>query len=282
MPATTYIEGIAIWSPQLPGWEDAQRILRGEVPVPQATPLRPTPALLSPNERRRAPDTVAVSLEVASKACAHAGRDPACLPCIFASTHGDIAITDYMCQTLAHTPDLLSPTKFHNSVHNAAAGYWAIATGCMAPYTALSANRYSFGNGLLEALVQVQSDDTDILYVAYDTEARGPLATMTPSTGRLGCALVLSPNPSDNTRFALHWQTLEEDIPQGMTATEEFAPLVAGNAMASCLPMFVALSGTGSRVVCAIGPMLALELTLEPTVKPTVEPPGRTSVQTAA
>jgi hypothetical protein len=264
MPATTYIEGIAIWSPKLPGWNEAQRILRGEIPVPQTTASRPTPELLPPNERRRAPDTVAVSLEVASKACAHAGRDPASLPCIFASTHGDIAITDYMCETLAHTPDLLSPTKFHNSVHNAAAGYWAIATGCTAPYTALCASHCSFGIGLLEALVQVQSDDTDVLYVAYDTEAHGPLATVTPSTSRLACALVLSPNPSDNSRFALHWKTLEQDTAQHRTATNEYAALVAGNAMASCLPMFEALSGTGSRVTCAIGPSLALELTLEP------------------
>jgi hypothetical protein len=263
MPATAYIEGIAIWSPWLPGWDDTQRILRGEVPIPQAMASRPSPQLLPPNERRRATDTVAVSLEVASKACSHAGRDPASLPCIFASTHGDIAITDYMCETLAQTPDLLSPTKFHNSVHNAAAGYWAIATGCMAPYTALSANQYTFGNGLLEALIQVQSDNCDILYVAYDTEACGPLATMTPSTGRLGCALVLSPEPSDKTRFALNWQTLEEDAPQDVVATDEYASLVAGNAMASCLAMFEALSGTGGRVTCAIGPKMTLEISLE-------------------
>ena len=263
MPATAYIEGIAIWSPQLPGWDDAQRIFRGELPVPQASLSRPTASLLPPNERRRAPDTVAVSLEVASKACALAGRDPACLPCIFASTHGDLATTDYMCETLAQTPNLLSPTKFHNSVHNAAAGYWAIATGCMAGYTALSAHAYTFSTGLLAALVQVQTDETDILYVAYDTEARGPLATMAPSTGKLGCALVLSPVSTNNSLFALHWQTIEENQPQDLTVSGEFAPLVAGNAMAACLPMLEALSGTGGHVTYPIGQQLALELTLE-------------------
>lgn len=265
MPSNTaYIEGIAIWSPKLPGWDDAQRILRGEIPSPPENASRPSPQLLPPNERRRAPDTVAVSIEVASKACAHAGRDPVSLQCIFASTHGDIAITDYMCETLAKTPDLLSPTKFHNSVHNAAAGYWAIATGCMAPYTALSAGHRTFGNGLLEALTQSQSDNTDVLYVAYDTESRGPLATITRSAGSLGCALVLSPSASDRTRFTLHWQMLEEEAPQNATATEKYARLVAGNAIASCLPMFEALSGTRNRVGYAIGPRLSLELTLEP------------------
>jgi hypothetical protein len=262
MNATVYIEGIAIWAPQLPGWDDAQRILRDEMPLPQATQSRPKPSLLPPNERRRAPDTVALSLEVASMACAHAGRDPASLPCVFASTNGDIATTDYMCETLAQAPELLSPTKFHNSVHNAAAGYWAIATGCMASYTAVSAGRYTFANGLLEALAQVRTDDSVILYVAYDTEARGPLATMAASTGQLGCALVLSPHQTDNSLFKLGWQTFEEQRPQESTATGKFAPLLAGNAMAACLPMFEALSGAGGRLRYPIGPQLTLELAI--------------------
>jgi hypothetical protein len=115
---------------------------------------------------------------------------------------------------------------------------------------------------LLAALVQVQTDDNDILYVAYDTEARGPLATMAPSAGKLGCALVLSPRPTDNSLFALHWQTLEQNQPQDLTVSGEFAPLVAGNAMAACLPMLESLSGTGGLVTYPIGQQLALELRL--------------------
>ncbi|MEJ0008028.1 MAG: beta-ketoacyl synthase chain length factor [Steroidobacteraceae bacterium] len=101
------VAGFAVWNPT-----DASR---------------PQPSLLPPNERRRAPDTVAVALEVAQAACLNAGRDPAQLPTVFASTYGDLAITDYMCSTLARAPLTLSPTRFHNSVHNAASGYWSIA-----------------------------------------------------------------------------------------------------------------------------------------------------------
>jgi hypothetical protein len=102
---------------------------------PQAE--RPQAMLLPPNERRRAPDTVALALQVAQTACANARRDPALLPTVFASTYGDMAITDYMCGTLAKTPTMLSPTRFHNSVHNAAAGYWSIATGFLPPHHCL-------------------------------------------------------------------------------------------------------------------------------------------------
>lgn len=259
----TFVEGIAIWSPALPGWTVARSILRGELSVGETNTSRPAPELLPPNERRRAPDTVAVSLEVASKACVHAGRNPATLPSIFSSTHGDIAIADYMCRTLAETPQLISPTRFHNSVHNAAAGYWAIATGCMLPYTALSAGQLSFGTGLMEALVQAQCDDTAVLYVAYDTQACGPIATMAKSSGKLGCALVLSPRRSSNTKSTFHWETIEEDTPQNATGTGDFAHLVSGNAMASCLPLFEALAGTRNTVGYAVGPKLALKISVE-------------------
>jgi hypothetical protein len=257
------VEGIALWTPRLPGWEAARAVLRGEAqPAPEPA-ARPSPALLPANERRRAPDTVAVSLEVASKACAQARRDPAQLPCVFASTHGDLAITDTMCETLADNPRLLSPTRFHNSVHNAAAGYWTIATGCRAPYTALTAWQHTFAAGLLEALTQAACGATPVLYVAYDIQACGPLASMAPSVGLLGAALVLAPEPSGARHMTLHWTLVEHpDAAHGQSSARNPA-LVAGNAMAACLPLFEALAhGASGSVRYALGPHCLLELQL--------------------
>src|SRR5204863_4637086 len=133
----------------------------------------------------------AIALEVAAKACTAAGRDPAALASVFASTHGDLAISDYLCETLAGTATLLSPTKFHNSVHNAAAGYWTIGNICVKPSTALTAFQHTFASGLLEALTQVACEQAPVLYVAYDMPSRGPMATVTASRGLIGAALVL-------------------------------------------------------------------------------------------
>src|SRR5687768_9063559 len=187
------IEGVAFWASRLPSWELAQAAIGGEQPALETASARPSPPLLAPTERRRAPDTVAVALEVAARACEAAGRKPADLPSVFASTHGDTAISDYMCATLAATPTLISPIKFHNSVHNAAAGYWSIGTGSLAPYTAISSYEYTFGEGLLEAATQVVCEQRPVLYVAFDIEAKGALATMAPSRGLLGAAVVLAP-----------------------------------------------------------------------------------------
>jgi hypothetical protein len=258
-PLRAHVEGIGLWAPRLPGWEAARPILLGQANPPEAAMPRPSPALLPPNERRRAPDTVAISLEVGSQACSMAGRDPATLPCVFASTHGDLAVTDYMCETLASTPALISPTRFHNSVHNAAAGYWTIATGCMAPYTAISAYRHTFAQGLLEALTQACCDGVSVLYVAYDIAARGPLATMAPSEGLLAAALVLAPEASARTLATLDWQIAETETPTDPVPVTAHAGLVSGNAMAACLPLFEALAGRGRRLSYALGPKLSLD-----------------------
>jgi hypothetical protein len=94
------VEGIGFWTRGLPGWGAARACVQTGARIDDA-PSRPSPQLLAPNERRRAPDTVAVALDVALAACAMAGRDPASLPSVFASTHGDLTITDYICAKLA-------------------------------------------------------------------------------------------------------------------------------------------------------------------------------------
>jgi Beta-ketoacyl synthase, N-terminal domain len=216
---------------------------------------RPQPTLLPPNERRRAPDTVALAVAVAQAACANAHRDPAQLPTVFASTYGDLAITDYMCGTLATAPTLLSPTRFHNSVHNAAAGYWSIATGCRQPYCALGAGEYTFGAGLFAAALQVCADETDVLLVAYDIDARGPLAQVAESRGMLGVALVLGtihePNPA-----RLQLTVMAQAHKRGAPAT---------NAMAACLPLVAALEGRLEQVLTVpLGPQSALQVRVRP------------------
>ena len=246
------IEGIAFWHTRLPGWAIARAVMCGEQDAPAAAAMRPTPNLLAPTERRRAPDTVALALEVAARACEAAERSPAQLQSVFASTYGDLGISDYMCATLAGTPTLISPTRFHNSVHNAAAGYWSIGTASHAPYTAICAYRYTFASAVLEAATQVVCDGQPVVCVAFDVESKGPLGTVAPSRGLLGVALVLAPLRSESQ------QTLALRVDQGSAADitparSGAAALVAENALAPCLPFFEALAhSTPASVVLAL------------------------------
>lgn len=244
---TATIEGIGFWTDGLPSWQSARAFV-ADGSLPADAPRKPSPQLLAPNERRRAPETVAVALEVALAACTEAGRDPSHLPSVFASTHGDLAITDYMCSTLASEPRAISPTKFHNSVHNAAAGYWTIGNGCVQGTTAISAFDASFAQGLVEALAQLADGAEAVLLAGYDNAAVGPLETISHSRGLLGAALVLSQGAGD-LRLRATLVDGEPPAPAGALARH-----AAGNSMAPMLPLFDALANGDDVVLLKAGP----------------------------
>lgn len=259
---TFHVEGIAFWAPTLPGWAAARAAFRGDA-EPLATPAkRPAAEILAPAERRRAPDTVALALVVAAAAVRECGFDAATLPSIFTSAHGDLAVNDYLCTTLASQPTLMSPTKFHNSVHNAAAGYWTIATGCHEASTALTAFDASFAAGLLEAASQCQADARPVLLVAFDVEATGALASVTASAGMLACALVLSPRASERTVAAFDW-SLASGANGGPAVRSAAARSLCGNAMAGALPFLEAIaiaSAAGTASPAGAATLISLPL----------------------
>ena len=261
---TLYIEGPAFWSATLPGWEIASAVFRGDGAPADPPAKRPSPQLLAPAERRRAPDTVALALEVAGAAVAAAGRNPADLPCVFASAHGDLGINDYMCGTLAVDPLLLSPIKFHNSVHNAAVGYWTIGTGCMAASNSLAAYESSFASGLLEAAAQCAADQRAVLLAGYDMPAVGALASVTTSREMLAVALVISPTRSARTVASFEWSLAAGALP-ATPVRSDAARALQVNAMADALPLFEALArGESESLALPLSATLSLQVQLQP------------------
>jgi hypothetical protein len=249
------LEGIGFWADGLPSWRAACAfVASGELPVD--APARPSPELLPANERRRAPGSVAVALEAALAACRAAGADPAALPSVFASTHGDLGITDYICATLASDASSMSPTRFHNSVHNAAAGYWTIGTGSHAPATAISSGEATFAQGLVEAMSQLAAGAPRVLLVACDAPSAGPLAVVSPSMGLLGAALVLAREP-DPAQPRLRGTFVDGAAPAPSGA---LAKRLGANAMAPMLPLFQALAAGGDLLLLNAGPDRALRV----------------------
>ena len=272
MTRTLWIDGLALWAPTLPGWALAQAALRGQAIDLSGAPQRPAPDLLAANERRRAPDSVLLALEVASRAVAASGHAAADVASVFSSAHGDLAVTDALCRTLAADPRLLSPTRFHHSVHNAASGYWAIGSGSRAASTALSAFEHSFAAGLLEAAVQCHADDQPVVLVAYDTEATGALASVNRSRGLLAAAVVLSPRCGPRSRWTLRWE-LRPGTSLAPPARSAAAQALAQNASAASLPLFEALAvGQPADLEWPLSAQLALQVGLKPT--PPASPPG--------
>jgi hypothetical protein len=236
-----WIEAIGFWSPGLPDWDAARSAFRGQPPEHGPALRRPAAEWLPPAERRRAPDSVALAVEVASQAVTASGREARDLASVFTSAHGDLAITDAMCRVLVDAPLLVSPTKFHHSVHNAASGYWGIVTGCLEPSTAVSAFDASFAAGLLEAMMQCAADVRPMLLVGYDIAACGALVSTNDSRGLLGLALVLASRPGPRSLAHLEAELIVvARAPLALRSAAAHA--LAGNAMSDGLPLFEALA----------------------------------------
>jgi hypothetical protein len=188
-----WIDGIGVLAPGITGWPAAADVLAGLAAYQPAPTVLAPPALLPPAERRRASRLVKAALGVGLEAVSHAGADAATLATVFSSSSGDGQNCHALCETLASDDRQVSPTRFHNSVHNAAAGYWGIATGAMAPSQVLCAFDAGFAAGLLEAMAQVATAATPILLISYDAEYPEPIFAKRPVPDAGGVALLLSP-----------------------------------------------------------------------------------------
>ncbi|HET7306512.1 MAG TPA: beta-ketoacyl synthase chain length factor [Gammaproteobacteria bacterium] len=185
-----WLEGIGVWGPGMTGWPDCRARLAGEPGDGDYAP--PPAAALSAQERRRSTATARLAAEVAAQACTAAHRAPADYATVFSCSAGDLANVDAICRTLARDPRLLSPTRFHNSVHNAPGGYWGIAGGCEQPSNSIAAGADSFAVGLLEAAVQCAVEAAPVMLVAYDLPGPVPWDIVCGIEAGFGIALALS------------------------------------------------------------------------------------------
>jgi hypothetical protein len=193
-PLSAYIEGIGVLGPGFADWPSAAAVLSAAAPYVAAPTVLPAPLCLPPAERRRTGAVVKLALAVGLEATARAGIDRRSLPTVFCSSGGDGPNCHEICQVLASADRQLSPTRFHNSVHNVGAGYWSIATAATAAANVVCAFDASFGAGLLEALAQVVVERTPLLLLAYDTRYPEPLHNKRPISDAFGIALVLAPD----------------------------------------------------------------------------------------
>ncbi len=185
--------GIGAWGPKFQNWYELSEILYSKSEGNEETPKAPKPEVIPANERRRAPLSVRLAVESSWQAVQNAGLDPVNLPCVFVSGIGDTQLTDYMCKVLAGENKALSPTKFHNSVHNAAAGYWTISTGCMQAANSVAGYQESVSLTLMEALIQCQAENKPLLITFYDAPSSEVLKELLKNEEAFSASLVIAP-----------------------------------------------------------------------------------------
>jgi len=242
MTIETYVEGIGLCGPGLPGWNSSRAILAGLRPYVAMPVVVPPSTLLPANERRRMVTTVKLTMAVGSEAFFHAGRDVAATPTVFTSSSGDGDTIHEILASLATPEREVSPTRFHNSVHNAPAGYWSIATRSHEPTTALCGYDASFAAGLLEAAAQTKIENRPIAIIAYDLPYPEPLGTARPIVAQFGAALVLSPEATDHSLARLNVALMRAEGDPTPMPDPALEKLRRGNPAARSLPLLAALA----------------------------------------
>jgi hypothetical protein len=222
----------------LEGWPAGARVLSGEAIFAPKTVARPAVSLLPPAERRRCALSVAWALAVAQEAVASSGREAGEFAVVFTSSDGDGDIVHRLCTALATPAAAVSPTDFHNSVHNAATGYWGIGAHSSAPSTALCAYDDSFAAGLLEAACQIAVEARPVLLVAVDLPYPPPLAAHRPVAYGFAAAMALVPGAQ-----------LEISVQEGAVAAPSPLPEFESNPAAACLALLAALARPGEALV---------------------------------
>ena len=256
------VRAVGVIGPGLPDWPSAVAVLRGQQAYAPAALEVPPPAALPPPERRRVGAPVRLALAAAAQALGASGRAATDLATVFAASGGDGAICHEICSALAAHERHLSPTAFHNSVHNAAAGYWSIAMHATAPSTALSAYDGSFAAGLLEALAQVSARAAPVLLVSYDTAYPEPLHSKRPILAPFACALLLEPGRASGCAA---WISATLACAPADTLAGPLETLRRGTPSARALPLLQRIArAEGAHVVLEYLPDLPLAVEVTP------------------
>lgn len=262
-----YINSIGLAAPGLMGWEESLPVLRAQSPYRAEEMPRLVPGMLPPNERRRATRTIRLALQASQEAMKRSPYRAEKVSSVFTSSDGDAELVNSLCTALSKENPLVSPFEFHNSVHNAPAAYWSIATGSHCASTSLCAFDGSFSCGLLDAATQVAVEGTPVMLVAYDHPLPFPLATVRPLLAPFAMALLLGPEPSPGDLARATIQITTDGAAESEIAETELERLRLGNPAARGLPLLMALAeaehGDARRVTLPYlnGNRLVVELT---------------------
>lgn len=247
--------GVSVLGPGLPGWVDSVPILTGVQDWTYAEAIPPPPALLPANERRRAGLLIRLAMAVAEEAVAMAGIPLNVPRGVFACSNGDGVVLDAILRSMAAPEGQISPTLFHNSVHNAVAANWMIGVGSMRPATSIGMHDDTFAAGLLKAAAEAAHEGEMLLFCTYDAPMPEPLNAKRVTAFPFAVALVMAPAdvPSGEARPPLARLTLR--YAGGRSEPEAWFPkmpgprsLVTGNPAARGLRLLEAIaSGSADR-----------------------------------
>jgi len=198
-----YVRGLGFWSP---GFASPADWCRGELDPSIEVP---DVALLSGPLRRRSTRLTRMAIEVFHQATTGAGCDASAVRSVWATSNGEHETAIRILGMMRRGEGKLSPTHFHNSVHNTASGYASIAAGNCAPSTTLTGGRELVASAFLEAMCHLGTSHDDVVIVFADEPLLPPF-DRDDGVAPLALAFCLSSRPEGAIAVltALRWDAV--------------------------------------------------------------------------
>ena len=259
-----YIENISLYGPGLPNWHEAASILRapeaylGETLAPLQSPF------LSPGIKRKTTLHMQLAIYAADKALEGTDVDPSQIELVFASSEGDLDVTHHICYALTLESKPVSPTKFQNSILNAAAGHLGILTKNTASATTVTAASHSLAVGLLQSCATALVEEAPVLFVSYDAPALLKVKSDTATIEPFAVGFLLRPNASKRSLASLQLE-LREGRETTKIEHDTLSKVAERSSTAGVLPLMMALArGEEASIALSYSPDQVLGVEVVP------------------
>ena len=244
-----YVEAIAVIGPGLSDWESAAGALRDLSTYRADGIIADTAVGVPPNERRRTTPLIRLALGVLDQLAKRSSLDLSQAGSVFATSWGDLEVTENMMSALIAPGIPVSPVQFHNIVHNAPAGYWSIGARARKSSTSLTAGEGTFAAGLTDALAWVATRNEAVVFVCYDYPGPAIFDNYHPIHARFAVAMALTAERTDGSCCRVQIGYVPKAL-ESVMAQPDLESLRTGNPAARALPLLAAIaSGVGDRVV---------------------------------
>ncbi len=244
------LTGIALWAP---GFDDLARLAAGDR-LPDPLIKAPKAEILPARLRRRCSLLTRMSAEVVAKASAQAAIDTSLATVVLASVYGEIRTTGQLLVMMAEEPGSpLSPTRFHNSVHNTPIGYLSIACSNHQGSTAISAGPRTLAMAMLEAATVIAAGEGPVVVVIVEEPLPEGLALDGGTYDALAVAFVVESARDAGIRVRLGRSASADPLPEipenivGNPCANAVAVATALVAGATSIPLEPAAHSPGDR-----------------------------------
>jgi hypothetical protein len=244
-----WLRGVGLWTL---GYGDFAAWVAAGTPdefhPPAGQPHAKPPAdLLHPRLRRRTSLLTRMIVTALAEAANQGGAAHEQTRYVVVSSWGEIETTVDLLGQLAVPGGPISPTAFHNSVHNTATGYLSIASGNHWPSTALAAGPHALEIGLLEACCGLRSPEgpADVLLILAEERLPSPFARddADPSFA-LALHLARAPGRAGHASSLDRWLELSERPGPSLASPPRPQDARLPSLVRAALPLLRALAGS--------------------------------------